>query len=493
MTPKGSTFTAKHGGDLLVANDTWFRPVDCLLGPDGSVYVADWYDKRAAHLDPIDNWDKTNGRVYRIEYQGTKQPEPFDLRKKTSAELVELLKHPNKWWRNEARRLLAERKDPDAVGPLWRLIETGLDWQCLEALWTYAQVHDFTDDDACRCLAHSNEHVRAWAVRLVGDRKPERQTDPYNPVLEPIGAPINHPGLKEKLVELARAERSPVVRSQLACSAKRFPREVGLKVVFALCESADDLKDPLLPLLTWWALEPHLQNPPRVFSRPGEDIRFPWTAPVMTQFLLERVARRTADRDLQSPGYDMPFTAKLLAAAPGPLRGQILRGIEQAVEGRRFAKMPTALRPAFDALFAGREPGEPFFRLRVRFNHKDAVADAHARLAEAKRPDAEKVKLISSSARSSTSRRCRCCSAVPRREERPGPRGGPGGRSEVRVSGGADIAPGILSESSGGVAPAALGLPLAGRDRAGLLDQVSLKKIDPRTIDRNDPAGPGVQ
>jgi len=44
--------------------------------------VADWYDKRAAHLDPIDNWDKTNGRVYKIEYQGTKQPEPFDLRRR---------------------------------------------------------------------------------------------------------------------------------------------------------------------------------------------------------------------------------------------------------------------------------------------------------------------------------------------------------------------------------------------------------------------------
>jgi len=44
LTPKGSSFTAEHGGDLLVANDTWFRPVDCFQGPDGSVYVADWYD-----------------------------------------------------------------------------------------------------------------------------------------------------------------------------------------------------------------------------------------------------------------------------------------------------------------------------------------------------------------------------------------------------------------------------------------------------------------
>ena len=70
MTPKGSTFTAEFGGDLLISNDTWFRPVDCFQGPDGCVYVADWYDKRAAHLDPIDNWDKTNGRVYKHRVQG---------------------------------------------------------------------------------------------------------------------------------------------------------------------------------------------------------------------------------------------------------------------------------------------------------------------------------------------------------------------------------------------------------------------------------------
>jgi putative membrane-bound dehydrogenase-like protein len=111
LEPNGSTFKARHGADLLVANDTWHRPVDLLVGPDGSVYVADWYDKRAAHLDPVDNWDRTNGRIYKIEYKGTPKIPTFDLRKKTSVELAELLMHENKWWRNEARRLLAERKD----------------------------------------------------------------------------------------------------------------------------------------------------------------------------------------------------------------------------------------------------------------------------------------------------------------------------------------------------------------------------------------------
>src|SRR5262249_61269465 len=86
MEPKASSFTAHLGGDLLIANDTWFRPIDCLAGPDRSLFVADWYDKRANHVDPIDNWDKTNGRVYKIEYQGTKPVKGLALTKLSSKE-----------------------------------------------------------------------------------------------------------------------------------------------------------------------------------------------------------------------------------------------------------------------------------------------------------------------------------------------------------------------------------------------------------------------
>src|SRR5205823_12750828 len=67
LEPHRSSFTSRFGGELLVANDTWFRPIDCLTGPDGSVYVADWYDARANHVDPVDNWDRSNGRIYKIE------------------------------------------------------------------------------------------------------------------------------------------------------------------------------------------------------------------------------------------------------------------------------------------------------------------------------------------------------------------------------------------------------------------------------------------
>ena len=77
---KGSTFTCEQKGDFLTANDTWFRPIDCLTGPDGALYVADWYDKRANHVDPIDTWDRSNGRVYKVQAKGARAAAPSTRR-----------------------------------------------------------------------------------------------------------------------------------------------------------------------------------------------------------------------------------------------------------------------------------------------------------------------------------------------------------------------------------------------------------------------------
>src|SRR5262245_33910686 len=57
LQPAGSSFRASHGGELLEANDTWFRPVDLLQGPDGCGYVGDFYHRRAGHLDSVDTTD----------------------------------------------------------------------------------------------------------------------------------------------------------------------------------------------------------------------------------------------------------------------------------------------------------------------------------------------------------------------------------------------------------------------------------------------------
>src|SRR5207248_1752469 len=57
--------------ELLTTQDNLFRAVDCETGPDGAVYIADWCDKRISHVDPLDTWDRSNGRVYKIQSESS--------------------------------------------------------------------------------------------------------------------------------------------------------------------------------------------------------------------------------------------------------------------------------------------------------------------------------------------------------------------------------------------------------------------------------------
>ncbi len=355
MTEKGSTFTAKHGGDFLVANDTWFRPVDCYQGPDGSVYVADWYDKRAAHLDPVDSWDKTNGRIYKVEYKGTKPVEDFDLRKKTVDGLVALLKHPNKWWRNEARRLLAEQRTEKAYGQLRRgLLQETDPLLALESLWTISACYGLGDELAVRLLAHPSEHVRSWVIRLLGDRRT-------------ISAE-----LRAHFIDIAKKDPSVIVRSQLACTAKRLPGEDALPIVMELLFRSEDASDPFMPLLDWWVIEDKAISHAsllRDLLRDGSK-RGLWTLPLVKLMLLERIGRRYVAEGT-APAYQA--CADLLELIPE--KAQLIlfvKGMNLAIEGHSVEKVPPVLEKAFLARWSEQPDNEEFLRLAVRLGNADA-------------------------------------------------------------------------------------------------------------------------
>ncbi len=78
LEPEGSGFVGKHGPDFLLANDKWFRGTSLRMGPDGTVFVIDWYDKQACHETHPEIWDRTNGRIYRISYGAAQAREGDD-------------------------------------------------------------------------------------------------------------------------------------------------------------------------------------------------------------------------------------------------------------------------------------------------------------------------------------------------------------------------------------------------------------------------------
>lgn len=344
ITQRGSTFANSHGGELMTTPDHWFRPIDLMLGPDGSVYVVDWYDKRAAHLDPIDNWDKTNGRIYKIEYAGTPDYPKFDLRAKTAAELVELLKHPNAWWRREARRMLVEKSDPSVEKELLKVrLDSGT--QFLESLWTLAQLELLQWRDYRNLLEHDDPHVRSWIVRLMVDQGPKK-------------------GPKIDFAFVTEIERSPVVIAQLACSAKRMPTDMAWSVIRELIDRDENASDPYIPLLTWWAIEYHMTKSESVPFGLFAD-KAVWSRPMMAKHLLERIIQRLT---FFPKGFET--ISKLMQQAPESSRGSIVKGLNAGIAGKKFDAPPKEFSEPLETLLKTSPKDADIQRLAIRLGHQ---------------------------------------------------------------------------------------------------------------------------
>jgi putative membrane-bound dehydrogenase-like protein len=240
VAPIGSTFRATYGGVLLDSHDTWFGPTDMCVGPAGEMYLSDFCDQRTAHPDPDANWDRSNGRLYRITANGAPPADDFDLAALSSAELVELLRHPNRWYADRARVELAARCDPSVLPALRELaVQQDNELTALQGLWALHVSGGFDDAIAETLLAHPSESVRAWTVRLLGDRKSVS------------------PAISNQLTQLACGEKSPVVRCQLAASARRLPAADAIPMLAALLESIPQDKDSRTPWMIWWGIESH--------------------------------------------------------------------------------------------------------------------------------------------------------------------------------------------------------------------------------------------
>ena len=144
---QGSSFVNSFGGELVTTDDHSFRPVDCTVGPDGSLFIADWYDKRTNHVDPKDDWDRSNGRIYKLVADGTKAVSGVNLARLSSDELVGLLTSRNEWYSREARLILAERRDPSILARLSAGAKQSGDARlALESLWTLYQCGGLDDE-----------------------------------------------------------------------------------------------------------------------------------------------------------------------------------------------------------------------------------------------------------------------------------------------------------------------------------------------------------
>src|SRR5262249_17759656 len=154
----------------LLANDSWFRPVSLKYGPDGSVYLIDWYDKQACHDTTPERWDRTNGRLYRVSY-GKPKPVAVDLRKRSGAELADLLTDKNDWYARQSRLILAERgQDNYTASKLRQRLGTNWDVRVrLRALWAMHASQNATAEDYLGAFRDKSEDLQAWALQLTSE------------------------------------------------------------------------------------------------------------------------------------------------------------------------------------------------------------------------------------------------------------------------------------------------------------------------------------
>ena len=174
LEPRGSSYVARHDPDFLMANDTWFRGLELKYGPDGAVFMTDWYDTGECHENDADGAHRENGRIYKIAY-GTPKPVTVDLAGLDDEALAQLQLHHNDWYVRTARRLLQEHavagNDVSKAHHVLRTIlaENADVTRRLRAAWALHASGGLDEKAALAMLDQASEHVRAWGVRLLCD------------------------------------------------------------------------------------------------------------------------------------------------------------------------------------------------------------------------------------------------------------------------------------------------------------------------------------
>jgi len=369
----GSGYRTVEEPFLLTSSDAWFRPVDIRVGPDGALYISDFYEARISHVDPRDNWDRTSGRIYRIRASAAKPAGRFDLAKLSSAELVGLLAHKNRWQRQTALRLLGDRKDRSVLPLLRHNLERNTGQLALESLWALYQCGGFDVTTALRGLDHEDPFVRMWTVRLVGDDRTVT------------------PALAARLTTLAEREGHPQVRCQLASSARRLPASVSLAVLRNLIKHREDVSDPHIPLLIWWALEVRAESDR---ARLVEFFRDPLFCkePIAEQYLLERLVERYA----MAGGRDnLQACAALLRRAADPEQaGRLLSGLEKAFAGRGINNVPEDFKTAIKHTLAVAGHTSSALTVGLRLGLPSAVDEALRLVGDDKARTEDRVRCI---------------------------------------------------------------------------------------------------
>ena len=194
----GAGFKEKDGWNFFASSDEWVSPVETKVGPDGAVWVLDWYNfiiqhnptptperggfkgengEGNAYENPLR--DKAHGRIWRVVHKDAKAYKALELDRQDPEALLEALANDNMFWRTTAQRLLVERGETDVLPALYKVVnnksvdETGANYAALHGLWTIHGLAALNGDNkeaykvAVEALGHPSAAVRKAAIQVL--------------------------------------------------------------------------------------------------------------------------------------------------------------------------------------------------------------------------------------------------------------------------------------------------------------------------------------
>ncbi len=182
LTPQGSSYSAaklpgREQTEFIRSKDMWWRPIEVRTGPDGAVYVGDFYNQAVIHNDtrgPDHNRvnaavrpdrDHYFGRIWRIDHKDAKKNAVPDLSKAGVSELAKALEHPSAHVRMTASRLLIEKKE--GAGRVSPLLKSGAPEAKIAALWTLYGIGDLPLASMIGASADTDARVRRNAENVI--------------------------------------------------------------------------------------------------------------------------------------------------------------------------------------------------------------------------------------------------------------------------------------------------------------------------------------